>query len=112
MSRTVPQTSHQRAAPKAGRPSIGVGVIGLGTVGASTVKVLAEHQQEINRRLGCRLELKAICSRTVDRKHFPWLGGNVKIVRDWRQVVADPAVEVVVELVGNLGTAHAIALAA
>lgn len=106
------QPSIPPAAPEARRTAIGLGVIGLGTVGTSTVKVLTAHQREINRRLGCRLDLKAICSRSIDRKDFPGLGGRVQMVRDWRQVVADPAVEVVVELVGNLETAHAIALVA
>jgi homoserine dehydrogenase len=87
-------------------------VIGLGTVGASTVKVLAEHQQELNRRLGCKLELRAICSRRIEPGSFSWLAAGVKMLRDWREVVSDSGVEVVVELVGNLDAARAIALAA
>lgn len=106
------QRSPPRVVPGSGRPSIGLGVIGLGTVGASTVKVFSEHRQELNRRLGCRLELKAICSRRIEQGDFSWLGDGVKMVRDWRQVVADPEVEIVVELVGKLETAHAIAIAA
>jgi homoserine dehydrogenase len=81
-------------------------------VGASTVKVLTEHQQELNRRLGCKLELRAICSRRIEPENFSWLPAGVKMLRDWREVVANPGVEVVVELVGNLDTARAIALAA
>ena len=93
-------------------PAIGLGVIGLGTVGSSTVKVLTEHRQELNRRLGCRIELRSICSRSLDPQRFSWLPARVKMVRDWRQVTADPEIDVIVELVGNLETAHAISLAA
>ncbi|HEV2425229.1 MAG TPA: homoserine dehydrogenase [Terriglobia bacterium] len=97
------------------RRAIGVGVVGLGTVGASTVRVLLEHQREIDRRLGCKLELKAVCSRHVERLDLSWLHRrekDVKVTPDWRDVVRHPGVDIVVELVGNLGSAHAIASAA
>lgn len=90
-------------------------MVGLGTVGASTVRVLLEHQREIDRRLGCKLELKAVCSRRVERLDLSWLLRhirNVRITPDWRDVVRNPEVDIVVELVGNLESAHAIASAA
>lgn len=103
------------AAGHLSRRAIGVGVVGLGTVGASTVRVLLEHQREINRRLGCKLDLKAVCSRGIERLDLSWLQRriqNVKIAADWRDVVRHPEVDIVVELVGNLESAHAIAAAA
>jgi homoserine dehydrogenase len=97
----------------AGRRTLGVGVIGLGTVGTGTVRVLVAHQHEIERRLGCRLELKYVCSRTIHkRRDLKWLGGQVKKTRDWREVVRDRSVDIVVELVGEPATALTIALAA
>src|SRR5438046_4364864 len=92
--------------------TIRIGVIGLGTVGTGTVKVLLEHGREVERRLGCRLELKYICSRTIHKRDLSWLGRPVKITSDWKEVVREPAVDIVVELVGELGTARAIAQAA
>jgi len=89
-------------------------VVGFGTVGASTVRVMLEHQREIDRRLGCKLELKAVCSRRIERLDLRWLHrrcGSVKITPDWRDVVRHPEVDIVVELVGNLSSAHAIASA-
>ena len=44
------------------RPPVRLGVIGMGTVGTGTIKVLTEHAREVERRVGCRLELKTICS--------------------------------------------------
>jgi len=93
------------------RRSIGLGVIGLGTVGTGTVQVLTDHQREIERRLGWKLELKALCSRSIHPRRVSWLGYAVKITRDWRQVVRDPEVDIVVELVGKPSTALAIARA-
>jgi len=95
--------------------SIGLGVIGLGTVGSSTVRVLLEHQREIDRRLGCKLELKAVCSRRIAGLDLSWMHRqvrNVKITPDWQDVVRNPEVNVVVELVGNLQAARAIARSA
>lgn len=95
---------------RAGR-TLGLGVIGLGTVGTGTLKVLAEHQREIQRRLGCDLQLKVICSRSVHKRDLSWLPQPVKLTSDWKQVVGDPEVNIIVELVGILPTARAIAFA-
>jgi homoserine dehydrogenase len=92
--------------------TVGLGVIGLGIVGTGTLKVLAEHQKEIRRRLGCDLQLKVICSRSIHKRDLSWVGQPVKITSDWKKVIADPEVDIVVELVGVLPTARAIALAA
>jgi homoserine dehydrogenase len=95
------------------RRTIGLGVIGLGTVGSGTVRVLVEHQHEIERRLGCRLELKYVCARGIfKRKDLSWLNRNVKKTRDWREVLRDPTVDIAVELVGEPATALTIARAA
>ncbi|MFZ0959789.1 MAG: homoserine dehydrogenase [Terriglobia bacterium] len=101
--RFAPSASHGR--------TLGLGVIGLGTVGTGTLKVLAEHQREIQRRLGCNLQLKVICSRSVHKRDLSWLHQPVKVTSDWKQVVGDPEVNIVVELVGVLPTARAIAFA-
>jgi homoserine dehydrogenase len=93
------------------RRTIRLGVIGFGTVGMGTVKVLLEHQHEIERRLGCRLELKKLCSRSIHKRDTSWLGRRVEMTTDWRQVVGDPEIEIVVSLVGDLKTERAIARA-
>lgn len=102
-------------APRRGheRRTIGLGLIGLGTVGTGTARVFVEHQHEIERRLGCRLVLKYVCSRSIlKRRDLGWLGRNVKRARDWREVLRDPSVDVAVELVGEPSTALTIARAA
>src|SRR3989442_6190705 len=104
-----------RVAMVAGSPikrAVRIGLIGLGTVGTGTVKVLLEHQREVERRLGCKLELKFICSRSIRKRDLSWLGQPVEITADWKQVVRHPEVDILVELVGELATALAIAQAA
>lgn len=94
------------------RRVIRLGLVGFGTVGTGTVKVLLDHQREIERRLGFRVELKTLCSRSIHRGRIAWLGRGVRITRDWKQVVSDPEIDIVIELVDALGTARAIALRA
>lgn len=101
----------QPRAAASSRP-VGLGIIGVGTVGTGTIKVLQEHRPEIERRLGCRLELKMICSRSIHKREFSWISSKPVLTTDWKEVVHNPAVDIVVELVGKLTTARAIAFAA
>ncbi len=94
------------------RRTVRIGIIGLGTVGTGAVRVLTEHQSEVERRLGCKLELKTLCSRSIHRRDLSWLRRPVELATDWREVVRDPEIDIVVELVGEISTARAIALAA
>src|SRR5436309_4158335 len=91
------------------RRTIRIGLIGVGTVGTGTIRVLVEHRREIERRLGFRVELKKICSRSIHKKDISWIGQAVETTTDWKQVVRDPEVDIVVELVGEPKTALAIA---
>jgi homoserine dehydrogenase len=100
--------SRESGAPKA----VGLGIVGVGTVGTGTIKVLQEHRLEIERRLGCRLLLKMICSRRIHKKDLSWIKDKVALTSDWKDVVRNQEIDIVVELVGKLPTARAIAFAA
>ncbi|MGH9470620.1 MAG: homoserine dehydrogenase [Terriglobia bacterium] len=108
---TVSQSKTARSRPSNSR-AVRVGLIGLGTVGAGTVRVLLEHQREIDRRLGCNLQLTALCSRSIRQRDLSWIGQPVELTTDWQEVVRNPEIDIVVELVGKLSTARAIAHAA
>lgn len=105
-----PQAQKQPRAAGASKP-VGLGIIGVGTVGMGTIKVLQEHRPEIERRLGCRLQLKMICSRSIHKQDLSWVANKPVLTTDWKEVVHNPAVDIVVELVGKLPTARAIAFA-
>lgn len=92
--------------------TVRLGVIGLGTVGKGAVRVLLEHRPEIERRLGCNLELKKLCSRSILRQDLSWLKAKVELTPDWKEVVADPSIDIVVELVGGTSVARDIAFGA
>ena len=112
MSQPRIQFADHEAVARKPRRTVGLALVGLGTVGTGTLKVLVEHQREIQRRLGCKLELKTICSLGIRKKDVSWLGRQVKTTVDWHEVVRDPEIDIVVELVGVLSVARAIAFAA
>jgi homoserine dehydrogenase len=89
-----------------------VGIVGLGNVGSSTLAILAENADQIALKLGCRIKVTAVCSRSVHSKKLPdGLDGVVKTT-DWREVVTHPDVQIVAELVGGTGVAAEIINAA
>src|SRR5258708_7126239 len=87
---------------------VNVGVIGLGNVGSGTLEVLAENASQIALKLGFQLRVAMVCSRAVESKQIPAALGDVKRTKDWREVVADPGVDIVVELVGGTTVAQEI----
>ena len=85
-----------------------VGVIGLGNVGQGTLAILAANADQIALKLGFRLKVTAVCSRGVASVKLPGEFGNVTRTADWREVVSNPKVDVVAELVGGTGVAREI----
>lgn len=91
---------------------VNAGIIGLGNVGMGTLAVLAENADQIALKLGFRLSVKAVCSRTVVTKAVPSTLEPVFRTTDWREVIARPDIHIVAELVGGTNTARDIVEAA
>jgi homoserine dehydrogenase len=87
---------------------VGLGIIGLGNVGSGTLAILADNAEQIALKLGFRLKVAAVCSRTVQSKKLPPALGTVFRTTDWREVVAHPDVQIVAELVGGTTVAAEI----
>ncbi len=90
---------------------VNVGVIGTGNVGSGTLAILAENAAQIAHKLGFRLVVKAVCSPSVHRKKDLAAGDAHRTV-NWREVVSDPEIDIVAELVGGTGVAAEIIEAA
>ena len=87
---------------------VNVGVIGLGNVGSGTLAILHENADQIALKLGFRLKVTAVCSRTLQGSALEHVPGDAMQTRDWREVVSNPNVDVIVELVGGTSVARDI----
>jgi homoserine dehydrogenase len=93
------------------KESIKVGLIGLGTVGSGTARILHENRQLIQDRLGVPIRL-ALVADMDPRKRAILPDSGIPFVTDFRAVVDDPQVDIVVELIGGIEPAKTILLSA
>jgi homoserine dehydrogenase len=89
--------------------SIGVGLIGLGTIGTGVAKVLAANGRVIEQRLGLGLRLVRIADLDTRRDRGIDLTG-IRFDSDAEGLIDDPAVDIVVELIGGYDTARRLIL--
>jgi homoserine dehydrogenase len=87
---------------------VNVGIIGLGNVGSGALEILAGNAQQIQLKLGFPLRVAAVCSRSVKSVELPAGLTRVRRLTDWREVVADPEIDIVAELVGGVTVAREI----
>jgi homoserine dehydrogenase len=79
---------------------INVGLLGIGTVGGGTWNVLARNREEISRRAGREIRISVVADQDV-AKAKRLTGGAVRVVPDASDVVANPDIDIVVELIGG-----------
>ncbi len=91
--------------------SIQVGLLGIGTVGSGVFTVLQRNQSEIVRRAGRGIEIAMVADLDTARAQAA-VGPNVKVVSDARAVIANPDIDVVIELIGGYGIAKQLVLEA
>ena len=90
---------------------IQVGLLGMGTVGSGTFNVLRRNQEEIKRRAGRGIEITMVADLDI-AKAQSLSGPHVKVVSDAREVIVNPEIDIVVELIGGYGIAKALVLEA
>ncbi len=88
-----------------------IGILGLGTVGCGTVNVLGRNREEITRRAGREIKVIQASARDL-KKQRPCPMEGIKLVGDPYEIVRNPQIEVVVELIGGYEPARALVLEA
>jgi homoserine dehydrogenase len=101
----IPQRSEVEA------PPIQVGLLGIGTVGTGTFQVLRRNQEEIRRRAGRGIEITMVADLDTERARGI-VGSGVEVVADARAVIANPRIDIVIELIGGYGIARALVMEA
>jgi homoserine dehydrogenase len=88
---------------------IKVGLLGIGTVGSGTFQVLRRNQAEIRGRAGRGIEIAMVADLDVERARSI-VGDACPVVADARDVIANPEIDIVVELIGGYGIARTLVL--
>ncbi len=100
----------EQPALDASRP-VKIGILGLGTVGCGTVNVLSRNAEEITRRAGRQIRIVQASARDLTKKR-PCPTEGIRLVQDPREVVRNPEIDVVVELIGGYDQARELVLEA
>ncbi len=88
-----------------------VGLLGLGTVGGGTFNVLRRNAEEIERRAGRGIEITLAAAREYDPDQLPGIQ-DIRVSNDAFEVVDDPDIDIVVELIGGYEPARELVLKA
>ncbi len=90
---------------------IKVGLMGIGTVGTGTYTVLLRNQEEIRRRAGRAIEIAMVADLDNDRARAI-VGPDIEVVSDAFQIVDNPDIDIVIELIGGYGVARELVMKA
>ncbi len=88
-----------------------VGLLGIGTVGGGTYTVLKRNADEIARRAGRPIEITVVADKNLELARRI-TGGACRLTDDAFAVVADPEVDIIIELIGGYGVARELVLKA
>ncbi|MEK7293420.1 MAG: homoserine dehydrogenase, partial [Nitrospirota bacterium] len=88
---------------------IGVGLIGFGTVGTGVAKILLGSGALIKRRTGVSIELVRVADWDITRDRGVTLPAGV-LINDAKALIDDPAVDIVIELIGGYDAAKRVIL--
>jgi homoserine dehydrogenase len=80
--------------------TIKVGLLGLGTVGVGVVQILQQQAELMAQRLGARLVLAKVATRHPERERDVKLP-DVPVVGDAMEVIQDPEIAIIIELIGG-----------
>jgi homoserine dehydrogenase len=90
---------------------INVGIIGFGTVGAGTVEILLKNRQTISSRVGSDIMVKKIADLDIKSDRGISIDPSI-LTTDALDIINDPEIDIVVELIGGVDKAKEYILAA
>jgi homoserine dehydrogenase len=88
-----------------------IGLLGLGTVGGGTVTVLQRNAGEITRRAGREIHIQSASARDILKQRSLQTTG-IHLTQDPFEIVNDPKIDIIVELMGGLSPARELVLTA
>ncbi len=90
---------------------INIGLIGLGNVGKSVCEIFSKNISVIENKIGTKIRIKKVCD--IDKKKKKIAESiNAEFTKRWKEIVFDPEIDVVVELIGGIEPAKTIIIEA
>lgn len=105
------ETERRKSERRAPRRRIGIGLVGCGVVGTGILQLLHDNRETIEGRLGAPIDVHRIAARDVQKTRDPIVPMD-KLCSDPLEVVRDPRVEIVVEVMGGTTLADDVLTAA
>ncbi|MDB6117784.1 MAG: homoserine dehydrogenase, partial [Verrucomicrobiaceae bacterium] len=98
--------------PQAASPRpIRIGLAGLGNVGAGVYKNLQKNASLIEQRTGASLSVGKVVVRNIAKARDVEVPAEL-LTTDWRELISDPSLAIIVELIGGTGEAFELVSAA
>ena len=90
--------------------TVKLGLVGTGTVGGGCIEILKNHREDFKRHYGIDVELVRVCSRNPEQaiEH----GVEDLFTQDYTDIVNDPGIDIVIELIGGTTVARNVVLEA
>ncbi len=89
------------------RKKIKIGIIGFGVVGSHTAKILDENKAYFFKKTGIEIEIKKICDTDWNKQRI-WMPIKKQMTSDFNEIINDPDIDIVVELIGKENPAYQI----
>lgn len=83
------------------KESISIGLLGLGTVGSGVVKLVQNHQEQLVHQLGCSLTIHKVLVRDIEKEREVDIRREI-LTTDYREVVLNPEIDIIVEVMGGI----------
>jgi homoserine dehydrogenase len=91
--------------------NVNIGIIGLGTIGCGTLRILTENREILSERIGATIDVVRAADLDLDRTRSVKIPKSI-LTTDALDVVRDPEVQIVVELIGGVEPARSYILEA
>ncbi len=86
--------------------TVKIGLVGTGTVGGGCIDIINAHKDDFKHRLGIDIELVRVCSLSKEEADAHGVGDL--FTSDFHDIINDPEINLVIELIGGTGVAHTI----
>ena len=84
---------------------VSIGLLGLGVVGSGVIKIVKDHQEELQHQLGCAVKVEKVLVRDIEKAREIEIDESI-LTTDSDDVIKNPNIDVIVEVMGGVDSAR------